>query len=69
MYERSALLRSDEHPPHLTHEQLEARMRLGRVLYRFTTPDDVVLSDDAMVSAVLARYRKARAQPLIDPAE
>jgi len=58
-----------EHPPHLTHKQMEARMRLGRILYRFTTPEDAKLSDHAMLKAVARRYLKARKQPLIDPNE
>ena len=62
-------MNTPEHPPHLTHEQLDARMRLGRILYRFTTPDDASLSDHAMLKTVAKRYLLHRKQPLIDPAE
>ena len=45
------------------------RKRLAEILRRHVEADDVSLSDDALVRAVMARYEKARQSYLVDPAE
>ena len=54
-------------PPHLTKEQLGARIRLGHILYRHTDPGDMGLSDDAFVKKIWERYLASRETYLIDP--
>ena len=54
---------------HLTKEQMEVRVRLGRVLFWHTRPEDLQLSDHDLVRAVLGRYQKHRDGYLIDPNE
>ena len=58
-----------EHPSHLTNEQLAARIRLGRILFWHTRPEDAGLSDHAFVTAVMDRYARHRAGYLVDPNE
>ena len=53
--------------PHLTKEQLTARMRLGHILYRHVDVDDMSLSDDAFVRKVWERYLVSRETYLIGP--
>ena len=48
---------------------LALRQRLLEILKRHLRAEDAVLSDDAFIRQVMARYHKEREQPLIDPNE
>lgn len=56
-------------PPHLTNKQLAPRVRLGRLLFRHTRPEDMELTDWEFLKAVQRRCLKAWDRPLIDPNE
>ena len=46
-----------------------AQTRFHEIMRRHIERDDVHLSGDEMVRAVMRRYERARQQPLIDPNE
>ena len=56
-------------PPHLSHDMMKQRMRLGALLYRHVREEDAKLSDMDFLKAVWERLSKEREQPLIDPNE
>jgi hypothetical protein len=65
----TAVTEHDYLPPHLTKEQLGARIRLGHILYRHVDVGDMNLSDDAFIRGIWARYLASRETSFIDPAE
>ena len=60
---------STYHPPHLSHDMMKQRMRLGALLYRYVQEDDAKLTDIAFLTAVWDRLSAEQARPLIDPNE
>lgn len=46
-----------------------AQLRFLEIMRRHVHADDVHLTDDEMVRAVMRRYEAAREQPLVDPNE
>lgn len=57
------------HQPHISHDMMAQRVRIGHLLYRHVHEEDVSLTDMQFLRAVARRVLKARAQPLIDPNE
>lgn len=49
--------------------QNPAQKRFFEIMRRHVDPDDVHLSDDAIVRAVMERYEAARRQYIIGPSE
>jgi hypothetical protein len=59
----------EENLSHLTHPQLAARIRLGRLLFRHVCAEDAILTDYEFLDAVWARQLASRETYLVDPAE
>ena len=57
------------HHEHLTKEQVAIRIRLGRLLFWHTRPEDMSLSDRDFLKAVLKRHDEVMGWPLLDPNE
>jgi hypothetical protein len=57
------------HHEHLTREQVAIRIRLGRLLFWHTRPEDAALSDNDFIEAVYRRRRATMGYPLLDPNE
>jgi hypothetical protein len=58
-----------EQSSHLSKDQLAIRIRLGKLLFWHTRVDDLALTEDAFIQAVMARYREHLTLPIIDPNE
>ncbi len=57
------------HHEHLTREQVAIRIRLGRLLFWHTRPEDVNLSDADFIEKVYHRRAQVMAGHLVDPNE
>ena len=57
------------HHKHLTREQVEIRIRLGRLLFWHTRPEDSSLADNEFIEKVYQRRAAFLAGYLVDPAE
>ena len=57
------------HHKNLTREQVDIRIRLGRLLFWHTRPEDHILADNEFIEKVYQRRAAFLAGTLVDPAE